>query len=220
MKAGVWLLVMMALAACGDEDRTQTDYTASADKNSTSADDSAATPAPAAPAADDTAPRPLPPQISFAVALSPLAPGAAVRGASQAKALAASTSIATTLAGAIAGATYEGAIRQGACNHMGATIASLIPATADSLGAARSSSDIAISADSLTKRAHVIVYGRAGRPEICGPVPGGATGPLAAPPPPPPDTATPRPPPPSAPARPAPKPSPGEKQAVGDTSKA
>ncbi|HET7464879.1 MAG TPA: hypothetical protein VFJ82_26790 [Longimicrobium sp.] len=218
--AVVLLAASAALAACGDEDRTQTEYTASADKNSTSADDSAATPAPAAPTADDTAPQPLPPQISFAVALSPLARGATVRAASQANAVAASTSIATTLAGGIAGATYEGAVRQGACDRMGATIASLIPATADSLGAARASGDIPIPADSLTRRAHVIVYGRGGRPEVCGAIPGGTTGPLAAPPPPPPDTATPRPPPPSAPAKPAPKPSPGEKRAVGDTSKA
>ncbi|HET7231518.1 MAG TPA: hypothetical protein VFJ16_16025 [Longimicrobium sp.] len=215
MKGVRWVLLLAALAACGDENRTQTDYTPSADKNSVSANDSASTPAPAAPAADDTAALPMPPQLAFAVALAPLGPGV-VRGSGQVKSVAHSTSIATTLANAIWGATYEGAVRQGACNRMGATIASLIPVTADSLGAARSSSDIGVSTDSLTRRPHVIVYGRGGRPELCGPVPLRAGAPVP-PPPPPPDTARAHLPQPAAPAKPAPQPSPGEKKATGDT---
>jgi len=208
-RAGV-LVLLLAAAACGDEDQTQTEYTPSADKNSVSADDSAATPAPAAPTADDTVAPPMPPGMAFAVPLAPLGPGV-VHGASQVKSVSRSTAVATTLAAGIAGATYDGAVRQGVCGRLGATIAGLIPATADSLGAARSSSDIAISTDSLTRRPHVIVFGRAGRPELCGPLP--ARG--AAPPPPPPDSvaASPQP---AAPARPAPRPTPGKK-AAGDT---
>jgi hypothetical protein len=208
------LLMLLAAAACGEDDRTQTDYTPSIDKNSVSADDTVATPAPAAPTADDTAALPMPPQLAFAVPLAPLGPGA-VRGAGQVKSVARSTAIATSIAGAVAGATYEGAVRQGVCGRLGATIAGLIPATADSLGAGQSSSDIAVSTDSLTRRPHVIVFGRGGRPEICGPIP--ARG--AAPPPLVPDSvaAAPQP---SAPDKPTPRPSPGEKAAAGDSSKA
>lgn len=192
MKRTALLAALLALAACGDEDRTQTDYTASIDKTSTSADDTAAVPARVAPRPDTPA-VPLPPQDTFAIALMPLG-NATVRGSGQVAAAARSASISVTLANAVRGATYEGAVRQGVCARLGAGVASLFPVSADSLGAGRASSDVPVSIDSLTKSPHVVVYGRGGRPEACAPVRPSA--PAALPPPPsapPPTTATPGP---------------------------
>jgi len=160
------LAALIALAACGDEDRTPRDYTASIDKTSTSADDTAATPAPVIADPADTAAKPAPPQVTIPLFLDPLGRSTA-RGSGEAKAVGKSTSISVDLARAVAGATYEGAVRQGSCAGAGSTIASLHPVTADSLGTGRASSDVSLPIDSLTKQPHVVVYGRGGRPETC-----------------------------------------------------
>lgn len=173
------LLLAVALAACGDEDRTQTEYTASNDKSSTSADDTASQPSAIVRFAD-TLPHRAPPQVTVPITLAPLG-AATVRGMGQAKAVGKATSVSVTLSQGIAGVTYEGAVRQGGCAAMGPTVGSLFPVSADSLGAGRAISDLPIAIDSLTSKPHVIVYGRGGRPETCA----GIGPPSTTPPPPP-----------------------------------
>lgn len=160
------LAALLALAACGDEDTTPQHFTASIDKVSTSADDEPATPARVVPNPADTMVKPLPPQVTIPISLAPFG-SATARGSGEVKAVGRSTSIDVSLAQAIAGATYEGAVRQGVCTGLGPNVASLIPVSADSLGAGRASSDVSVGIDSLTKAPHVVVYGRGGRPEVC-----------------------------------------------------
>jgi hypothetical protein len=97
-----------------------------------------------------------------------------VRGTGRAASAGTGSSLSVTLAQAAAGATYEGAVRQGSCARMGSTVASLNPATADSLGRGQAASDIPVPIDSLLGAPHVVVYGRGGRPETCGPLSGAA----------------------------------------------
>jgi hypothetical protein len=173
-----FLTVLLLAAACGDEDRTQTEFTASIDKTSTSADDTAAIPARAVPV-PDTLEQAAPPQGTAAISLAPLG-RAMVRGSGEVKAVGKASSVSVALTQGIAGATYEGAIRQGGCAAMGSSVASLLPATADSLGSGRAQSDVNVPIDSLTASPHVIVYGRGGRPETCAQI-----GPPSTTPPPP-----------------------------------
>lgn len=179
MRVRTAILAALVLAACGDEDKTQTDYTPSNDRTSTSVDDTARSPAPAV-AVRDTALAKSPPQDTFAITLAPLG-RSRVRGSGQVGAAGKASSVSVTLTGGSPGATYEGAIRQGSCSSAGATIASLFPVSADSLGNGQSASDVSVPIDSLTKKPHVVVYGPGGRPVTCGPIPGSP-----APPPPPP----------------------------------
>jgi hypothetical protein len=162
------LLLLLLLAACGDEDRTQTEFTASIDKTSTSADDTAAVPARAVPV-PDTPRQPPPPQTTAPITLAPLG-RATLRGSGEVKAVGKASSVSVALSQGMAGVTYEGAIRQGGCAAMGASVASLFPVSADSLGSGRAQSDVNVPIDSLTARPHVIVYGRGGRPETCAPI--------------------------------------------------
>jgi hypothetical protein len=176
--------LLFALAACGDEDRTQTEFTASIDKTSTSADDTAAVPGRAVPI-PDTLEQPPPPQVTVGLALAPLG-RTTLRGSGEVKAVGKASSVSIALSQGIAGVTYEGAIRQGGCAAMGANVASLYPVSADSLGAGRASSDVPLPIDSLTAKPHVIVYGRGGRPETCAQIgPPSTTPPPPASPPPP-----------------------------------
>ncbi|HEX2207821.1 MAG TPA: hypothetical protein VHG93_09060 [Longimicrobium sp.] len=178
-------LLFLALSACGDEDRTQTEFTASIDRMSTSADDTTAVPARVV-SIPDTMETPAPPQVTVGIVLVPLG-RATVRGSGQVQAVANSTSVAVALSQGIAGVTYEGAIRQGGCASMGPVVASLFPVSADSLGNGRAQSDVSVPIDSLTKTSHVIVYGRGGRPETCAQI-----GPSPTTPPPPPSAPQPR----------------------------
>ena len=162
------LLVLLALAACGDEDRTQTAYTPSNDKTSTGADDTTDVPARVV-AIPDTAPVAAPPQDTLPLALARLG-NALVQGSGEVAAVGKSTSISVALSRGAGGATYEGSVRQGECARTGSTIASLIPVSADSLGNGRASSDVPVPIDSLTRGRHVVVYGRGGRSEVCGPI--------------------------------------------------
>lgn len=171
------LLALLALAGCGDEDHTQTDYTPSNDRTSTSADDSIVVPARVIPGVADTLPDPLPPRGVVGLALSPLG-GSAVRGSGRAASAGTGTAIAVALSGGAGGATYEGAVRQGVCARIGPQVAALVPATADTLGNGRAASDVPVPLDSLTGGPHVVVYGRGGRPEACA-----AIGAASAPPP-------------------------------------
>ncbi|HEX8360447.1 MAG TPA: hypothetical protein VF613_10080 [Longimicrobium sp.] len=162
------LLILLLLGACGDEDRTQSEYIPSNDKTSTSADDTAHRPARMV-AIPDTAAKPEPPQDTLPLALARLG-AALVQGSGQVAAVGKSTSVSVALARGSGGATYEGSIRQGVCARTGSTIASLFPVSADSLGNGRASSDVPVPIDSLTGAPHVVVYGRGGRPEVCGPI--------------------------------------------------
>jgi hypothetical protein len=168
MKKTAWAAALLILAACGDEDRAQTEYTPSNDRTSTSADDSTLVPARVV-AIPDTAEKAPPAQVTLPLALARLGRGL-VQGSGEVAAVGKSTSISVALARGAPGATYEGAVRQGDCAKMGSHIASLFPVSADSLGNGRASSDIPVPIDSLTKGRHVVVYGRGGRPEVCGPV--------------------------------------------------
>lgn len=163
---------MLALAACGDEDRTQTEYTPSNDKASTSADDSAARPARAVPV-PDTMPVKSPPQDTLPITLAPLG-RATARGTGQVAATGKSASITVALSSTAPGQTYEGAVRQGICASMGASVASLYPVSADSTGSGQASSPLNVPVDSLTGKPHVVVYGRGGRPEACAAIPSSA----------------------------------------------
>jgi hypothetical protein len=178
------VLVLLALAACGDEDRTQTEYTPANDYTRTSADDQPSVPAPAT-AVPDTTPVPAPPQGRVAIALAPLG-HSTVRGTGEVAAAGKATSISVTLTEGVRGATYEGAVRQGRCNAMGASVASLVPVTADSaMRRGQAASDVNVPIDSLTGAPHVVVYGRGGRPEACASIGGPPAIPPAAPAPPP-----------------------------------
>lgn len=179
------LLFVLLLAACGDEDRTQTEFTASIDKTSTSADDTAAVPARAVPV-PDTLRQPPPPQGTAAISLAPLG-RATLRGSGEVKAVGKASTVSIALSQGIAGTTYEGAIRQGSCAAMGPSVASLLPVSADSLGGGRAQSDVNVPIDSLTSKPHVIVYGPGGRPETCAQI-----GPPSATPPPPPSAPKPQ----------------------------
>lgn len=169
VRTGV-LVVLLAAAACGDEDQTQTEYTPSNDRTATSTDDSIAIPARVVPGVADTASTPLPPQDTTVLALAPLGT-ATVRGSGQLAAAGKASSLSVTLAGGAPGATYEGAVRQGACSRLGSAVAPLYPVSADSLGGGRASSSVPVPPDSLTRGRHVVVYGRGGRPETCGAIP-------------------------------------------------
>jgi hypothetical protein len=160
------IVLLLLLSACGDEDRTQTDYTASLDKASTSSDDTAAAPARAAPGVEDTLPSPARPAAIASLALQPVV-GDSVTGTGQAKSVGNATSVSVALAHGASGTSYAGAVRQGVCLRPGTTIASLVPATTDSLGRGQASSDIPVPLDSLLRRPHVVVYGAGGRVQTC-----------------------------------------------------
>ena len=160
------LVVGPLLAACGGDDGPR-EETPSNDRTSTSlAVDSAA---PAAPDRTDTTFVPSS-VMGTAFLLAPVA-GSAVAGDAQLVANGERTAVEVSLRGATAGATYEGSVRQGSCERMGSNVASLNPASADSLGRARSQTDIAVPIDSLVGSPHVVAYGPGGRPESCGDIP-------------------------------------------------
>jgi hypothetical protein len=171
-------LLPIVLAACGDEDRTQTGYTASLDKTSTSSDDTTTVPARAAPGIEDTLPAPPHPPRAAALTLSPLVSDSGA-GTGDARSVGNATAVRVALTHGASGVSYAGAIREGGCARMGSTVASLIPATADSLGRAQAASDVPIPLDSLMGTPHVVVYGAGGRPQSCGPIPGSGAAPPA-----------------------------------------
>ena len=175
MRRIAWLM-LLGLAACGDEDRTQTDYTASNEKTSTSRDERPAVPAPAAPGANDTSVLPLPPAGSIGLSLRPLG-GDSSGGAARLRAQGRRTVYSVQLSRAAAGHAYAGEIRLGVCAQPGPSLTSLNPAVVDSAGRGAAAGDVAVPLDSLLSSAHVLVYGRGGRPEACGEIRPGAPAP-------------------------------------------
>ncbi|HEX2191347.1 MAG TPA: hypothetical protein VHG51_20720, partial [Longimicrobiaceae bacterium] len=113
-----------------------------------------------------------------------------LRGSGRAATAGRGASVSVALSGGAPGITYDGAVRLGVCARVGPTVAPLHPVSADSLGRGAAASDLPFPVDSLLRAPHVVVYGRGGRPEACGPVGAPAARDTAAPPPP--DTAGPR----------------------------
>jgi hypothetical protein len=164
------LAALLALAGCGDENRTQVEATPSIERIATSANDTTAPPAPAA-----EAPLPVPPVPASAPPPLPLAFAPAgeggVSGSGTLKATGGATEYSARLRGVPAGATFSGAVRAGSCARVGPTIAWLVPASAGPEGTGSASGDIPVPLDSLVRTPHVVVYGPGGRPATCAPVP-------------------------------------------------
>jgi hypothetical protein len=173
---GLLLLAAQGLGRCYDEDRSPTEYTAAAEKSSTSSNDTTTAPAPVVPGVSDTTSDPLPPPRAATVALSPLGQG--LRGTAQLRSSGTATLVFASLSQGKASTSYDGAIRQGRCARMGANVAPLLPVTADSLGGGRAASDVPVPIDSLLGSPHVLVYGKGGRPEACGELGAGAETPV------------------------------------------
>lgn len=165
---------LILLAACGEEDRTPMTYTPSNDKIALSSDDLSPPLVPVAAEVPDTA-VPHPVSATVAVALAPLG-NETLAGAVRLIASGGATSVRTGLVGGKAGITYAGSIRHGECRKTGSTVASLVPVTADAAGVGRSTSDVPVPLDSLSKVPHVLVYGPGGRSETCGSIPVGRPG--------------------------------------------
>lgn len=165
-----WLIglgvLVGSLSACGDENRTPTHFTPSNDKTSTSSNDTTARPAPAVPGAIEPPRQPTPPPASAAVSLVPL-DTSSLRGSGRLAGFGRMTSVAVRLTQGKQGFTYDGAVRQGACTRLGATVASLNPVSADSLGLGAAATDVSVPIDSLLSGRHVVVYGHGGRPQTC-----------------------------------------------------
>lgn len=159
--------VLLPLAACGEEDRTPSHFTPSSDRRATSADDTLTRLASAVPGAIEPPRRPLPPPAAAGVALSPT-DTASLRGIGRLAGAGRLTSVSVALTGGKAGTSYQGAIRQGGCARTGATVASLNPVSADSLGLGAASTHVSVPIDSVLGGRHVVVYGKGGRPETCG----------------------------------------------------
>ena len=139
------VLALSLLGACGDEDRTGTEGTPANDRSSVA-----------------------PASLSFAL-LPPI--GESVVGRVDVTAKGRSSTVAVWLGEGRSRTSYDGAIRLGSCESLGATVASLVPATADSAGVGRAQSDISIPLDSLMKTPMALVYGVGGRPATCGRIP-------------------------------------------------
>lgn len=178
MRASVLGLVVLlsGLVACGDENRTPTHFTPSSDKNATSGNDTTIKPAPAVPGGLLPPMKSVPPQDTAVLTLAAV-DTSTLRGSAQLAAFGRMTSVSVTIAQGHVGTTYEGAIRQGSCGRMGPTVTSLNPVSADSLGTGAVATDVSVPIDSLLGSRHVVVYGKGGRPQMCGAVGSPATPP-------------------------------------------
>ena len=131
---------------------------------------------PAAQGANDTSVLPLPPAGSNGLSLRPLG-GDSSGGAARLRAQGRRTVYSVQLSRAAAGHAYAGEIRLGVCAQPGPSLTSLNPAVVDSAGRGAAAGDVAVPLDSLLSSAHVLVYGRGGRPEVCGEIRPGAPAP-------------------------------------------
>lgn len=179
------LAVVVAVAACGEMEHAPTSYTPAANRLATIGDDENA---PAMPVTGSVrgpsgisgvaAPAPAAPPLAGAgareVTLLPLGAGT-LRGSVVLTAQGSSTIASVRLADGASGTSYRAAVREGSCGLLGAWVSSLLDVTVDSAGAGRSATIVRIPADSLTRLPHAIVYGKGGRPEICGDI-GGSGG--------------------------------------------
>ncbi|HET8657181.1 MAG TPA: hypothetical protein VFL93_16765 [Longimicrobiaceae bacterium] len=164
------LALLLALTACGNASRTQSEYVPSNVRIATASSDTIVSLAPVVLGAPDTAVKPPSPPATapgVEVALASLG-GSTLRGLAHLTAIGASTAVATHVLGGHGGATYAGAVRLGTCGAMGASVAPLNPVTADSLGTGASASRLSVPLDSLLHVPTVVVFGPGGRPQACG----------------------------------------------------
>jgi hypothetical protein len=164
------LALLLALTACGDASRTQSGYVPSNIRIATASSDTIVALAPVVLGTPDTAvPPPASPTAAagLEVTLASLG-GSPLRGLADLTAIGASTAVATHVLGGHGGATYSGAVRLGTCGAMGASVGSLNPVTADSIGTGASASRLSIPLDSLLRVPTVVVFGPGGRPQVCG----------------------------------------------------
>lgn len=159
--------LLLAVGGCGEEGRTPSHYTPANDKAATSVEDTTPPLARAVPGAVEPPAAPLPPPASAAVVLEPT-DTASVRGSARLASAGHGTEVMVELARGKAGVTYVGEIRLGACGRLGATVASLNPVSADSLGGGAASTRVPVPVDSLLGGRHAVVFGKGGRPETCG----------------------------------------------------
>ena len=163
------IAALSLLAACADEDRAGTEGTPANDRGSVATDDRTAPLTQVAADRPDTiVRRPAPASLSFG--LLPMG-SETLSGTVEAVAKGRSTSFAMHLRQGSAKTSYDATIRLGDCSRLGPTVASLVPATVDSLGKGESQSDVAIPMDSLVNTRMALVFGRAGRPASCGSIP-------------------------------------------------
>lgn len=165
---------LLGLAACGEEDRTETSFTPSNEKNALVSDDrppellSMVAPASAArvpPSAGPTLPVSLLPTEDFTL-----------NGLAAIAASGSGSSVTTRIDGGEAGFTYGGAIRLGTCATGGPRVTSLIPITVDSLGSGSSYSPLSFPLDSLRAAPFTISYEVGGRAYACGAISAGTRG--------------------------------------------
>lgn len=170
MRPPLAIVLALSLCACGDERRTPAEYTTSLERTSTSSNDTALIPARATPPGSrDTLYTPAATAVRFVLAALG---GSLVRGEVDLAASGERSTFHVGLVGGHPGTTYDGAVRLGSCRSPGATLTSLNPVTADSLGRGRAVTDVHIPADSVRKDPLVVTYGKGGRPEACGAIPG------------------------------------------------
>jgi hypothetical protein len=169
--AAVALLALALLAGCGDEDRTDTEATPANDRNAVATDDANPPLTEVARDRPDTiVRRPAPARLDLGLLTMPSAEET-LTGTVEIAGKGRSSSVTVRLNQGTGRTSYDGAIRLGDCSQLGATVASLIPATLDSLGVGASQSDITIPMDSLVNTRMAVVYGRGGRPAACGAIP-------------------------------------------------
>jgi hypothetical protein len=165
------LLLLSLLCACADENRTETESAPANDRTNIAMNDTAPPLTRVTPGRTDSVT--IPTALHGAsLVLRPLGT-ALLSGQAALTAKGEITAVAVRLAQGSSGATFDGAIRLGSCGALGATVASLNPATVDSLGGGRADTDVPISIDSLTHAPFALVYGRNGRPQSCGELPKG-----------------------------------------------
>lgn len=163
-RALLWI-ALLGSAACGREERTQTAFTPALERASVIGD-SMSLLAPAVAQLPDTMAADTP---SAALSLTLEGLGAAtLNGAVMLSHAGSATRVVTLLRDGAPTRTYGGMIRRGTCAQIGSRVAALVPATTDSAGIARSTSDASLPLRALRAAPHVIVFGENNRPQTCG----------------------------------------------------
>jgi hypothetical protein len=162
--------VVVLLAACTEEERTPLDYTEAVEQSSTSIADTATAPQPIIPDPQDT---PVVPQPVLKAALNVVLQSFAqppLTGTARLKPNGNWTIVSIDLRTANGSGNYEGAVRQGACTAPGPTVTGLNPVSTDSLGKGASATFIDVPLDTLVAKPHIVIFGKGGRRESCGPI--------------------------------------------------
>lgn len=158
--------VMLITGACGREERTQTAFTPALERTSVTGD-SMSLLAPAVAVLPDTTAADTSSAAATTLRLESLGEQRLTGDVTLARAGTA-TRVVASLSGGTAGQTYGGMIRRGTCAAIGSRVAALVPATADSAGAATSVSDATAPLQSLRTAPHIVVFGKNNRPQACG----------------------------------------------------